>query len=372
MKKNKALTQIASLVILTSAVSGCARFQDRAKAQGDFNYQEVTLIDKFDNGDFSKTENRSNFVISDITDEQNQVGLMGEDVDVRPPTQLMAVLDGVLLDSDLTQTKVWFNAFKQQKDTQLTVWDLALEYLASKNATSVNSDLNTLSIDTGPIITERKYGSISTNTYHEEGTYKLQIAKGDDGRSVSLVVDVQSYEALNDGEEIKHILKGRAKRNIELRFINDMLQFAYLKQQSEALQAANNKPLPIKLGFDDNNQTTWIIDSEFIDVWNKLPSLLSLMSFKPVDNDKNLGYFLVRFVSQDDEYWSERNLNPIDLEEGEYFVQLGDLTGADTSLTWLDSDKKPLSDQQVTELYLSITDNVRSVILENDQKAKPL
>jgi len=372
MKKNKALTQIASLVILTSAVTGCARFEDRAKAEGDFNYQEVTLIDKFDSGDFSKTENRSNFVIPAITDEQNQVGLMGEDVDVRPPSQLMSVLDGVLLDADLTQTKVWFNAFKEQRDTQLTVWDLALEYLAYKNATSVDSDLNALTIDTGPVITERNYGSISTNTYHEKGDYKLKIAKGDDGRSVSLAVDVQSFEALNDGEEIKHILKGRAKRNIEIRFINEMLQFAYLKQQSEALQAANNKPLPIKLGFDDDHQTTWIINSEFLDVWNKLPSLLSLMSFKAVDNDKNLGYFLVRFESQDDDYWSERNLNPINLEEGEYFVQLGDLTGDDTSLNWLDSDKKPLSDQQVTELYLSITDNVRSVILENDQKAKPL
>lgn len=372
MKKNKALTQIATLVILTSAVTGCARFQDRAKAQGDFDYQEVTLIDKYDSGTFSTVENRSSFEIPTLTEQQNQFGLMGADVDVRPPSQLMPVLDGVLLDSDLSETKVWFNAFKQQVDTQLTVWDLALEYLAYKNSTPVNSNIDTLTIDTGPVITERSYGSISTNTYHEEGVYKLQIEKGTDDRSVSLVVDAKRYEALNDGEEIKHILKGRTKRNIEIRFINEMLQFAYVKQQSEALQAANDKPLPIKLGFDDNHQTAWIIDSEFIDVWNKLPSLLNLMSFKPVDNDKNLGYFLVRFVSQDDEYWSERNLNPIDLEEGEYFVQLGDLTGDDTSLTWLDSDKKPLSGQQVTELYLSITDNIRSVILENDQQTKPL
>jgi outer membrane protein assembly factor BamC len=96
------------------------------------------------------------------------------------------------------------------------------------------------------------------------------------------------------------------------------------------------------------------------------------MSFKLVDSDKNLGYFLVRFVEQDEEYWQENLLNPITLENGEYFVQLGELVGGDTSITWLDEDKKPLSNQQVTELYLSITDNVRSVILDKDSQTKPL
>lgn len=372
MKKNKALTRVVSLVIITSAVAGCARFDNRTKAEGEFDYQEVTLIKKFDSGNFSKIENRPTFQIPELTDEQTTLGLVGTNVDVRPPSQLMPILDGVLLDRDLTETKVWFNAFKQQRDTEQTVWDLVLEYLAYKNSTPVSSDHVALTVDTGPIITERSYGSISSNTYHEEADYKLQIAKGTDGRSVSLVVDVQNYEATNDGTEIKNILKGRSKRNVEVRFINELLQFAYSKQQAEALQAADNKPLPIKLGFDESNQTAWIIDADFIDVWKKLPSLLNLMSFKPVDSDNNLGYFLVRFVSQDKEYWTERNLNPIDLEEGEYFAQLGDLTGGDTSLTWLDSDKKPLSDQQVTQLYLSITDNVRSVILENDLQTKPL
>lgn len=372
MKKDKALIKIASLVILTSAVTSCARFDERTQAEGDIEYQRATLIEKFDNGDFSRKENRSNFDIQKLSKQQDKLGLTGKEVDVRPPDQLMPVLDGVLLDPDLTQTKVWFNAFKQENEMQQKVWDLTLQYLASKKSTSVSADRESLAITTGPVVSERSYGTLSKNNIHDEATYHLQLSEGTDSRSVSLLVDVQSYQQKNDGVQVKQILEGRSKRSIEIRFINDMLNFAYLKQESEALKAADNKPLPIKLGFDENHQTAWIIDAEFIAVWRKLPSLLKLMSFNAVDDDKNLGYFLVKFEPQDAQYWTQRNLNPIDLEEGEYFVQLGELTGGDTALTWLDADKKKLSDQQITQLYLSITDNIRSVILENDIQTKPL
>lgn len=372
MKKNKALTKIASLVILTSAVTSCARFDTRTQAEGDTDYEKVALIEKFDNGDFTGSEHRATFDIQALSVRQERLGLIGKNVDVRPPTQLMPVLDGVLLDSDLRQTKVWFNAFKQDNDMQQKVWDLTLQYLASKNSTPVSADRTALTITTSSVINERSYGSLNKNKVYDQAAYNLQLSEGMDGRSVSLLVDVQSYQQTNDGVAVKHILEGRNKRSVEIAFINDMLKFAYLKQESEALKAADNKPLPIKLGFDDNHQTAWIVDAEFIEVWRKLPSLLKLMSFNAVDDDKNLGYFLVKFKSQDAQYWNERNLNPIDLQEGEYFVQLGELTGGDTSLTWLDADKKQLSEQQVTQLYLSITDNIRSVILDNDIQTKPL
>lgn len=371
MKKNKALTQIAGLVILTSAVTGCARFENRTQADGSYDYQDVSLITKYDTGTFSNAEQRNTFDIPELSNAQIVYGSTGTAVDVRPPSQLMAVLDGVSLDPDTTQTKVRFNAIKQESNIQKKVWDLLIQYLASKDATSVVSDYNTLTIETGPVISERSFGTISTNTINQQGSYKLHIEPGLDNRTASVTVDVQSFEEENDGNEVTHLLSGPSKRNVEVSFINDLLKYGYAKQESEALIAADNKPLPIKLGFDDNHESAWIIDADFNEVWNKLPSLLGMMSFSPVDNDKNLGYFLVKFERQDASYWTEKNLNPIFLPAGEYFAQLGELTGGDTSITWLDADKKPLSAQQVAELYLSITDNVRSVILEKDVQTKP-
>jgi len=96
------------------------------------------------------------------------------------------------------------------------------------------------------------------------------------------------------------------------------------------------------------------------------------MSFEMVQKDKNLGYFLLEFVEQDKAYWNKNNLNPITLASGEYFAQLGELSSGQTSLVWLDSDKKVLSDQEVTDLYLSITNKLRQVILNNEEKTNSL
>ena len=46
--------------------------------------------------------------------------------------------------------------------------------------------------------------------------------------------------------------------------------------------------------------------------------------------------------------------------------------GGSTSISWLDEDKKPLPDQKVTEIYLSITEQVRNVLLLNDKQTKAL
>ncbi|TEW55219.1 outer membrane protein assembly factor BamC [Psychromonas sp. RZ22] len=367
MNKKIALTKLAGVIALALSVSSCVRFETRTQAEGKYKYLDATLIDKYNTGDFTNDEQRPTYDIQALTEEQENLGLLGKKVDVRPPKQLMSVLEGVLLDPDPTQTKVWFNAFKNDDNIQQTVWDLLLAYFDSKNATSLTSDRAALTINTGPVIREQSYGYFFSRNYvRDEGVYNIQLLNGTDGRSVGVAVDVQNFEELNDGEPVEQILAGDTKRGIELALINDMLKFAFLKKEAEELQAADNKPLPIKLGFDDNHQTAWVIDADFVDAWRKLPKLLALMSFSMVEEDKNLGYFLVDFDSQDPEYWAENNLNPINLEEGEYFVQLGELTGGDTSLIWLDADKQPLTEQQVTDLYLSITSNIRSVTLEKD------
>lgn len=367
------LTKAASAVVLTLSMAGCIRFDDRAQADGSFEYEKSTLVSNYNSGQFSKDEQRSTYDIQALTEEQNTLGLMGQSVDIRPPNQLMAVLDGILLDPSQEQTIIWFNAFNQEKNMEKKVWTLILEYLADKNSPILFEDSYKLQIRTGVVTREQGYGGyLNRNNVLDEASYFLQLGKAADGRSVSLEVDVQSYKQINDGVVIDDILEGRTKRSIEIRFINSLLQFAYQQQESEALDALDNKPLAIKLGFDDNHQTAWIIESEFMDVWRKLPTLLQLMSFETVQNDKNLGYFLVKFVPQETEYWEQNNLNPIALEKGEYFVQLGELTGGATSITWLDADKNPLTDQQISDLYLSITDNIRGVILENDKQTKPL
>ncbi|TEW52910.1 outer membrane protein assembly factor BamC [Psychromonas algicola] len=369
MKKTMPLTKIASVILITLSATSCARFEERAQAEGTFDYENATLTNEYKSGNFTRDEQRNAYQIPVLTEQQKQFGMLGIDVDIRPPVQLMAVIEGVSIDPDAIQTKVWFNAFKQDEKMDQKVWDLILKYLSAHKANSVQADRSSLTIETGPIVRFTDHGR---NEVREQADYSLSIEEAADGRSASLSVDVKDYQQVNDGIAVKQILEARTKHSIEIRFINDLLAFAYTENESETLQDSNKKPLPIKLGFDDNHQTAWIIDTPFINVWEKLPALLTTMSFEAVQENKNLGYFLVEFVPQDAAYWAENGLNPITLESGEYFAQLGELSNGQTSIIWLDSDKKVLSDQEVTDLYLSITEKLRSVTLSKDVQKKSL
>jgi len=363
------LTKIASLIIVALSVTSCARFEERAQAEGSFDYQTATLKDEYKSGQYTRDEQRDTYKIPALTDQQTAFGMLGADVDIRPPTQLMAVIDGVIVDPDAIQTKVWFNAFKQNENMEQKVWDLIVRYLATKNADSAVINRQTLTIETGPI---KRFSDYGRNEVFEQADYSLKVEQAADGRSASLAVDVKDYQQQNDGKPIKQILAARTKHSIEIRFINDLLSFAYLENKNAELTRVDNQPLPIQLGFDDNHQTAWVIGSGFEDVWDKLPTLLADMSFESVQDNKNLGYFLVKFVPQEAEYWSEKNLQPIDLEEAEYYVQLGELSSGETSVIWLDEDKKMLSDQQINALYLSITSKLRRTNLQTNQQTKSL
>ncbi|WP_022941480.1 outer membrane protein assembly factor BamC [Psychromonas hadalis] len=359
-------------VIVALSLSGCIRFDTRMQANGSFDYQDATLIEPYQTGKLSNDEARNTYVIPTLTDEQKMVGFAAGNVDVRPPTQLMAVLDGLILEkTEDGSTKIWFNAFNQQEDMQAKVWELLESYLAENNVDIAKKDKSLQQLETGIFSEKRVFGSyFNENTIIKESSYLFTIEKQQEGHSVALTVDALTYQESSDGKKLKINLVGSRKQDIELRFVNDLLAYAYHIKESDQLKQADTQPLAIKLGFDDNHQSTWIVDNEFLDTWRKLPALFTLLNFTIVEEDKNLGYFLLDYSQPDDSYWTENNLNHFELDNGEYFIQLGEVTGGTTSIAWLDEDKKPLPDQKITEIYLSITEQVRGVLLEKDKQTK--
>lgn len=358
----------ASAIIVALSLSSCARFDERMQANGSFDYNEAELITPYKTGDFTNDEARNSFNLPALTEQQIAVGLKGENVDIRPPTQLMPVIDSVIVETTSDDNiKVWFNALNEHDNMQRKVMFLIESYFANKNVNIVNKDDFTIQTDT--FVDETIFGSLlNKNTLVEESSYKLSIDKGQDNHRIGVTVDVLSYQETNEGTKLKLNLVGSTKQDIEMRLVNDLLQYAYQITQAEQLASADSQPLSIRLGFDDNHQSAWIADNEFLETWTKLPNLFSLLNFEMIDSDKNLGYFLVKYSEPDEEYWAENNLQPFELDDGEYFVQLGEFASGSTSVVWLDKDKKPLTDQQVSDLYISITEYVRGALEQNNKQ----
>jgi len=364
--------RIATAIIVALSISSCARFETRMQANGSFEYQNAELKDAYNSGDFTTHEARNQYDIPALTEQQKTIGLQGVDVDVRPPTQLLAVIDGVLLAKDQTgRTKIWVNSVDQNGNVEDKIWKLITSYLNEKNIDVVSKDAH--SLQTGIYSDQVVFGNVfNKNVFLKESSYQITVESNQDDNSVGLIVDALSYVETNEDKQLKLHLTDRTKQDIELRFINELLEYAYQVQQTEQLIASSSdtQPLAIKLGFDDNHQSAWIAESNFEDTWRKLPKLLTLLSFTMVENDKNLGYYLVLFNKPSSSYWAENDLNPFELNNAEYFVQLGEVNDGTTSIVWLDEDKKPLSDEKIADIYLSITKYLREAFSEKERQTK--
>jgi outer membrane protein assembly factor BamC len=366
--------RVTTAVIVALSLSACARFDAKTQANGDFDYVQTPMGKNYQTADFTQDEARDLYDIPALTEQQKRIGFLSSNVDIRPPTQLIPVIDGVVLEANNSdKTTILFNAFNQSENMKDKVWDLLESYIAANNIEVAAKDSSLAQIETGIFRQQDSYGSfLNSNKVLRESSYRFTLNQPLGEQNVALTVEALSYSEKNDDADLKVNLTARSKKSIELRLVNDLLKYAYQLKESRDLQVADSQPLPIKLGYDDNNQMAWIVDADFLASWTKLPDLLALLRFKQVDADKNLGYYLVKFKAPNAEYWPEHNLNPFKLDNAEYFIQLSELDSGSTSITWLDADKKPLADEKVTEIYFSITSKIRDVLLLNENQSKSL
>ena len=366
--------RVATADIVALSLSACARFDARTQANGDFDYYQTPLGKNYQTGHFTQDEARDLYDIPALTEQQKRIGFSSSDVDIRPPTQLIPVIDGVVLETNNSdKTTVLFNAFNHTENMKDKVWKILESYIAANNIPVSAKNSNLAQIETGIFRQQLSYGSfLYGNDILRESSYRFTLSQPQGGQNAALTVEALSYSEKNNEHPVKINLTARSKKSIELRLVNDLLNYAYQLKAASDLQVAGSQPLPIKLGYDDNNQLAWIVDANFLVTWTKLPELLELLRFEQVESDKNLGYYLVEFKAPNAKYWPENNLNPFELDNAEYFIQLGELNSGSTSMTWLDADKKPLADQKVTEIYFSITDKIREVLLLNESQSKAL
>jgi len=363
-----------TLAIIALSLTGCSAFDTRMQPLDDYDYLDGTLVDKYQTGRFSNEESRNSYALPSLTPAQEDNGYVAPNIDIRPPTQLISVIDGVFLDpAETSKSKVLFNALDTSDDMSRKIWDLLDAYLAENNVNFVFKDASLLQLETDVFTQKTSHGaSFSKNVVVKESSYRFNVEQTSGRYGASFSVDALSYSENNDGELLPFNLSEKTKRNVELGFINDFLLYVYQQRVLQDEINAESVPLPIRLGFDENNQTAWIVDAKFSDTWIRLPRLTSLLGFETIETDQNLGYMLLQFSEPKKSYWSENNLNEFTLEEAEYFIQLGELNDGSTSILWLDKDKKPLESNKVSEIYLSITDKVRDVLLLKDNQSKPL
>ena len=246
-------------------LTGCSNFSKRMQANGPFDYTGSQLSSNYQTGDFTNHEARDIFSVPELTQAQSNIGSLTSDVDIRPPAQLIPLIEGVSLQTiQQSPSKVRFNVFKNDNDISATVWELLLGYLIEKNISIQSQDESTKTLQTDVFTHNQIFGSfLNKKEFSQEASFQFSLEEGINGHSVILNVELLTYIEMNDYKPLEFNYSKQSKSNIELHFINDLLNFAYKLDKINTLKEMDAKPLAIKLGFDDDHQIFWYVDLYF-------------------------------------------------------------------------------------------------------------
>ena len=343
--------------LLITLLAGCSSHETRKQAIKEFDYLESSLAKPI-------SAQGTGEIVVDPTYSVPPLGAkalptyLGKNVDVRAPSQVLTVLEGTRVEEGTDKVTVTFTTRERNHIAKDEVWTLMLNFLAQYNVSPERLDKIKGELVSNTFVFEQEFGSFWNKTqYRSEEKYKFTLKENNSARSASLSVELLDFVEYTDGDLSKQPLLAYEKQRYETGMINRLLVFAVAERQRQSqVQQIQDNAVPLELGFDDNGLPAWISTESYDKVWSKLPLALTALNFEKESGDKNRGAYTFSFKQPSDDYWREQGVRGFELEKGDYTFQVGESDTGSTIITVFDEDKKPLSVQQVSKMYLSIVD----------------
>ncbi|EKA5634872.1 outer membrane protein assembly factor BamC [Vibrio navarrensis] len=320
---------LSSLAVLVLTACSSSPTQ-RRQAKDDFTYLETADLQTWNLPEGATAQFYPNFDIP----QGNFSGGIGQEVDIRPPQQILELIPGARYERNQGEITLWL--IKQEEAEE--VWQTVLNMLAERQI---------------PIET-------SSETHVETGwlVWKSEDEETDIGSRYS----VDRFEANNrygfrislidwrEGTQIKPVtLTNKERYNV---FMTNLVTSQYdQNKRDEAQRKAQElvKQIPITMGSDRSGFPVIIARTPYNVLWQRLPTILPRIGFNIEERNQSQGTLKAKYASPDDEFWNEIGVKPMELKSGTYTFLFGDL-GNRTSINVTNSAGKPVEEELLKSL----------------------
>lgn len=349
---------ILACVVLVSACSS----NSKREANRDFDYLQakeiapLVIAPGLDTPEYNKR-----YVVPALAKTTGDY-VLGTEVDVRPPAQILALSSLVNADDSAEIPTVWFNSKSSQDNVSTQVWALLTDFFTEKNITlrvtdSANRLAETQWFDHGEV-----FGKFKEQTEAElQQRYSFQLVKGRSQRTVGLQVKLLEHGEKVDDSINTIVLDEKEQRRYSVQMLNLVNIYYEAQRLEEAAQKLKaEQALNITIGSDENAYPEVLLDIEFAKTWAVLPDILEKLGMTLDEEDKIAGKMTFEYDAPDADYWTDNNITAVALEEDDYTVQIGETKGL-SSLTFYDDKKQPLAAEKVQQLFISLKEAVAAV-----------
>ncbi|PKE33098.1 outer membrane protein assembly factor BamC [Rahnella sp. AA] len=315
-----------SLIMLLAACSSDQRY--KRQVSGDESYLDAAALHelKAPAGMILPVQNGT----YDIQTGTMQ-GAVGKQLDIRPPSQPLALLNGsqtqfagdtstVLLENTAQNRDLWNSVVKAVEQNKYKI--------ASRD--DANQTLSTDFVDWNRADEDFQY----------QGRYQISVKQ----QSYQLALTVKTLELK---QQDKAVTSTAEIQRYNSQMMNSITSSLDKVQQDTQARLDNRRvgEIDVQSGADDTGLPVLIVRATYGVVWDRLPNALAKAGMKVTDSSRPQGTLSVTYKPLNDDAWQTLGAKDPGLTSGDYKLQVGDLDNR-SSLQFLDPKGHALSQSQ--------------------------
>ena len=362
------LKQVSPLVLIL-AVSACSTPIERRQANGSDDYVKAKSEPKLIIPDgLHQPKYNDEFKIPTIS--KNDQKIVGDDLDIRPPLQVLPTAEGTHVEDAGNGIKIVIESIDNASNLKQEITTSLKDFLKSRDIKILKETKDPLTIQTDWIETKEVLDSSMFGTdkvYTLRQRYEFDVNIKPHGRTGDVTIKLIEHHEDYNGTEQNIMLTG----DDEHRYAVDMLNSAISYLSKEREQSIKAKRLARSAGISTKFIATpvesqhWVAKADFQKVWERLRIVLPEVGFEIVDVDTNKGLYFVDF-KQESGFWSSLwgDSKELQLKNGSYRVEATEGTLPNTTdIKILTVDEKPLDAESlssVSDIFVKLMQENRS------------
>ncbi|OAN18730.1 outer membrane assembly protein BamC [Photobacterium jeanii] len=317
--------------LMVATLAACSGSEERRRqANQDFTYLETKPLMEWELPAGTEPYNTDDFAIP----ARSFAGEIGSGVDIRPPQQVLALIPG----ARVVKNGEGVTLMLANSEELAGVWSLTKTMLSEQGITLRDQSANRMETDWVTWTNEDNETQISS---------RYVIEKSDQPGRNSYQISLVDWREGETTEPVSTLNKERY--SILMTNLVTSRYDAQVREEARIRAQELVKQIPISMGQDRSGLPVIIARASYNVFWERLPSLLDQLGFTVEGRNRSQGVVEVKFRGQDDQFWTDLGVKPIELDDSTYRLQLGDL-GNRTSLNVTDSDGKPVTERALESL----------------------
>ncbi|WP_118986992.1 outer membrane protein assembly factor BamC [Photorhabdus sp. CRCIA-P01] len=266
-------------------------------------------------------------------------GQVGKALDIRPPSQTLALLSGSRTENSAKSSKLLFESTPENSH----LWSQINNVLLKKGYQVSQRDDASQTLTTDWLDWPRADENVPYQTRHRisvaRQSYQIELSVTNEGlrqgdHQITDPLEIQRYNTLMLNELIEGVNQQR-------------------ERISDDSVARNLGSLDVRSGGDTSGLPQMIVRAPYNIVWDRLPAALEKVGMKVGSRSRSTGSITVTYKSLGSSGWKSMGVNEPSINEGDYKLQVGDLNNR-SSLQFISDKGKPLTQSQNDELVAAL------------------